>query len=385
VGEPRRLRGALAVAAACLLVLGSAVLYLRPLPGRPAAPPAAPPTPEPVTVRLEDFEAAARVAWVCLVPVGYGVALGYATADGGRTWRNLTFPSPDPAGHKFGVQLIDAAHGVLQLSDGLYTTADGGGHWRIVPLPPGQRFGPGAHFLSPSEGWYQDLAAYPNQTQQPSAMWWTSNGGASWSERWRVDSVHPLAGGLPLDGSKYVLGFRDASTGWLSVTRGGASTLLATSDGGRAWSPVDLPLRERAVFSELELPPDGSAVLLASTGSGYLALPSRDGGRTWEAGRPIPMASTPDRGENRPSFIDHDHWATAGGSLVHVTSDAGRTWRTVNASLPPGIAALVDLWLTGGGEGWATGADGFGNLRVLRTGDGGAHWARSPVPELDRS
>src|SRR5215467_2504985 len=215
-------------------------------------------------------------------------------------------------------------------------------------------------------------------------MWWTSDGGSSWSEVWRVDAQHPRSAGVPLDGSKYVLGFRDSSIGWLTVTHGTAGTLLLTFDGGRTWSPVELPLSEPAMFTDLELLSDGSAVLVARTGSGYLALPSRDGGLTWEGARPIRILTTPNRGENRTSFIDHDHWATAGGSLVQTTSNAGRTWRTVRASLPRGVVALVDVWLAGTGEGWATGDDGSGNLRVLRTADGGADWLLSPVPYLAR-
>jgi len=120
-------------------------------------------------------------------------------------------------------------------------------------------------------------------------------------------------------------------------------------------------------------------------GPGFVLLPSRDHGRTWEVERPIPIVTSPERGANRVSFIDHDHWATAGGSLLHLTSNAGLTWRTVHAALPSGIAALVDLWLTGGAEGWATGDDGHGNLRILHIADGGASWSPSSVPYLTRS
>jgi photosystem II stability/assembly factor-like uncharacterized protein len=390
VSEPRRLRAALAVAAAGALVLAVALVYLHPMArGRPAPRTAAPVIlPSPTLVRLQDFEVGdPNVAWACLAELPFGNGLVYATSDGGRTWRQLSFPSLEPADydHKLGIQLLDARHAVLQVLGALYTTADGGLEWHAASLPQGQRFAPAAHFLSPSQGWYQDLTAYPDQAAQPTALWWTSDGGATWSERWRVDAQHPQSGGVPLDGTKYVLRFRDAATGWMEVFQGSASTLLTTSDGGRTWSPVDVPLRETGVFTDLELLPDGFAVLVARTGSGYVALPSPDRGRTWEEGRPVPITITPERGANRVSFTDRDRWATAGGSLVHVTSDAGRTWRTVHASLPSGIASLVDLWLTGSGVGWATGDDGSGNLRVLRTTDGGVHWSRSPVPYLTRS
>jgi photosystem II stability/assembly factor-like uncharacterized protein len=72
----------------------------------------------------------------------------------------------------------------------------------------------------------------------------------------------------------------------------------------------------------------------------------------------------------------------AAGSGLRVTSDAGRTWRDIDASLPTGIAALHDLWLMAGGQGWATAGDALSNLRVLYTSDSGAHWSQLHVPYL---
>jgi photosystem II stability/assembly factor-like uncharacterized protein len=350
------------------LDLASAVAYLHPspLPGRPASRPTTASVPPPVTARLLRLQVASpTVAWVCLLALRSGAGLVYATLDGGRTWRSLKY-SWETANPKFGAQVIDVAHGTLQLGDGLYATSDGGRAWHRVPLPPGERFGLGAHFLTPSVGWYLDLAVYQDLAQQPTAMWWTSDQGASWSELWRVDSQHPESGGVPLNGIKYVLGFRDASTGWLGVRQSTSSRLPVTGDGGHVWSPVDLPLNEPADLTSLELLSDGSAVLLARTSTAWLALPSRDGGRTWEEGRSVPIATAPSgAGQDRPSFMDHDHWAVANGSRLHVTSDAGRTWRDVSPARPPGITALHDLWLTVGGPGWATAEDAGGNLRVL--------------------
>ncbi len=143
---------------------------------------------------------------------------------------------------------------------------------------------------------------------------------------------------------------------------------------------MDLPLSETTAIEHLELLPGGAAVLLARSGTGWLALPSRDGGRTWEEGRPVPIPTPAlGPGENRPSFVDHDHWALADGSKLHVTSDAGRTWRDVAASLPAGVTVLDDLWLTAGGQGWATG-NYAGD--VLHTTDGGVHGTLSRIAGL---
>ena len=214
-------------------------------------------------------------------------------------------------------------------------------------------------------------------------MWWTSNGGASWSDLWRVDAQNPQVGGVPLEGIKYVLGFRDRATGWLSVWVGNSGRLLETSDGGHAWSPLDLPLGEPAVAADLKLLPGGAAVLLMRAQSGWLALPSPDGGRTWEEPQRVPTGPPlPGGAYDRPSFTDHDHWVVAAGSGLRVTKDAGRTWQDIDVSLPAGITGLHDLWLMAGGQGWATASYGSGDLRVLHTSDGGVHWSQSQVPYL---
>jgi len=80
--------------------------------------------------------------------------------------------------------------------------------------------------------------------------------------------------------------------------------------------------------------------------------------------------------------IDHDRWAVAAGAGLHLTADAGRTWRDIAAVLPDGISALHDVWMTAGGEGWATTDPRAAGLRVLHTTDGGVHWSESHVPYM---
>jgi len=385
MGEPTRLRAVLAIAVACTVVVVSAVGYLRLWPMRFATPrPASSVVSQPATVRLQDLEViSGRSAWAWLVEVPLGASIVLASNDAGRTWRKVPVPTSAGANQKLGLQVIDGTHATLQLSRGLLATSNGGRTWREMALPPGERAGFGAQFLDPQQGWYIERAVYPGQMEQPTSMWWTSNGGASWSELWRVDAQHPQVGGVSLQGIKYVLGFRDRATGWLSVWMGSSGCLLATSDGGRSWSPVDLPLGEPAVAADLKLLPGGAAVLLMRTHSGWLALPSRNGGRTWEEPQRVPIGPPlPGGAYDRPSFIDHDHWVVAAGSRLRVTSDAGRTWRDVDVSLPAGITGLHDLWLMAGGRGWATASHGSSNLRALYTSDGGVHWSQLHVPYL---
>jgi photosystem II stability/assembly factor-like uncharacterized protein len=336
-----------------------------------------------VGAELHDLKALADgSAWVYLRTFR-GEAMVYGTSDGGVSWRAIATPK-EASDNKYGIQLVDASHGFVQHGRGLVATADGGRSWHPVPLPLGYTFGLGARFLTASTGWYQDIAAYPDQAAQPSSMWWTSDAGASWSLVWRVSADHPSEGAIPLDGSKYVLGF-DGSVGWLAIRLGSSQRLLQTEDGGHTWSEAALPGTDPVLlYSVVPLPGD-SAILLVRAGPRWWALRSRDGGRTWADRRPVPI-SVPDTSGayDRPAFLDLEHWMVAGGAVINATSDGGRTWRQVHTKLPAGIYALHDLWLFPGGKGWATGSDAVrgGSLYVLTTADGGSTWSLSPVPYL---
>ena len=151
MGEPRRLRAALAMAAACVVLIASAVAYLRPLPSLGHSTPPTAPTSLPASGRLQDLEpVSGTVAWAWLVTAPLGAPLVYRTTDAGRSWHELKVPTA--VDQKFGIQVLDRNHGTLQMGHGLYATADGGRTWRRVPLPPGESFGLGARFLSPSVG-----------------------------------------------------------------------------------------------------------------------------------------------------------------------------------------------------------------------------------------
>lgn len=377
------MRGVALVGIASIALAVVAATYLRLWPAahstaqsKPSASPLA------TSAEFLDLNAAQDgSAWVFLRTAG-GDSLIYGTSDGGRSWRPLDIPR-ESSRDKYGIQLIDASHGFLQHGRGLHATADGGRTWRPVPLPPGYTFGLGARFLTATRGWYQDIRAYPDQAAQPSSMWWTSNAGASWSLLWKVSVDQPAAGAIPLEGSKYVLGF-DGSLGWLSLRQGSSQSLLFTQDGGRTWSESALPGGEPMLLgSVVSLPGDSAILVVRGDGARYWGIRSRDGGRTWAYRVPLPITGTPGA-YDRPAFIDQDHWMVAGGPVIHATSDGGRTWRDFRPKLPAGIFALHDLWLFPGGKGWATGsnAERGGSLFVLMTTDGGATWSLSPVPHL---
>ena len=382
--EARRTRAAAVIGIVVLVLVVTAAVYLRVGPFRQS--PVRPrtttlPVPAFATGQFQDLQAiSAGSAWVFMTALD-GTGLLYASTNGGNAWSQLTVPQ-SAAAQKYGIQLIDARHGLLQLQRGLMSTADAGRSWHQVPLPPGQSFGLGAHFITADSGYYQDLAAYPNQAAQPSSMWWTADAGTSWRLIWQVNADHPAAGAIPLDGTKFVLAF-DGSKGWLVVRQGDSQRLLETVNGGQSWSTTPLPVLDPVILYDIQFLGDGSAILIARIGSGWFALRSRDAGRTWVDARTLPMALPPGSGGyDRPALMDFDHWLIADGSVIHSSPDGGLTWHDMHAKLPSGILSLHDLWLYRGGKGWATGADASLGYHVLTTSDSGSTWTLSPVPHL---
>lgn len=378
---PTRSRPVAVIVAAGLVVVGSAIAYLHPaLPGGANSSVRALMTPTPAAARLQELEVVSgQVSWALTSVPGVRAHL-YSTRDGGRTWQQLSIPAAS-ATEVVGIQVLDALHGWLSLIHGLLATSDGGKQWTNVSLPSGETFGLGARFITPSVGWYTNLGVDPNSTQQPTAMWWTTDAGESWSQRWRVDANQPKAGNITLEGIKLVLGFRDTSTGWLTIRHGATGDLFETSDAGQTWLPVTLPMGESALPTGLHFLPRGALVLTLRTASGSWAVPSQDGGQSWEPPRPLSIGlSSPGQGVDRLAFIDLGHWAVADGPRLQTTSDAGRTWKERPASLPKGVTRLHDLWLLPHGSGWATGDDTDGSYRLLHTIDGGARWSLVQLP-----
>lgn len=370
----------IAVTTTCALI-ASALVFLAPWahqgPGRI-------PLASPMTsgIRIVAFQPLSPTfAWVWLRDETTGNSAIYATANAGRNWQKIALPS-QATSDKLGFELVDTKHSFIKLRNGLLASGDSGRSWRDVGLPPGQSLGLGAGFLTPVDGWYIDLTAYPNQIEQPSAMWWTSDGGIEWSQLWQVDARHPEMGGVPLNGSKVVVGFEAPASGWLAVLSGHTAELLHTSDGGHSWSPVTLGLQESPTFFKVAFPTRDSAVLLAQTDAGWFSFRSRNSGASWEIPHALPiLPPAPGFTADSPAFIDDNHWVVAHGAQLSVTFDGGKTWRDTDAVLPSGVTVLHDLWFEAGDEGWALGQNGASNEQVLHTVDSGAHWTRVAIPE----
>jgi photosystem II stability/assembly factor-like uncharacterized protein len=216
--------------------------------------------------------------------------------------------------------------------------------------------------------------------------------------------------------SPYLLSTRDAGETWHVVSRlpfrygawlnfvdrlrgfaVAGHTLYATTDGGRTWRE---DLRPRGRSFELWRPTTfGRRIVvpdLAFARGGnpdgpdrLIVYSSRDGGVAWTSHTvPKLIAGALDHDQGPPTIgftaLTPDDWIAQSGPTVLVTTNAGRTWRTVRpVGLPPAFRAGTGF--TSLHDGWALieGKAPAYRVVLVRTTDGGRHWV-SAGPRLPR-
>ena len=111
--------------------------------------------------------------------------------------------------------------------------------------------------------------------------------------------------------------------------------LLASADGGRDWSPVNLTGNVRALAAS----PSRPKVLYAA-GPNLLSR-SEDGGATWQA---LPL-SLPEKDIRALAAItggaSETLYVVAGATGLYASRDQGQTWESVSNQVPTGTVALV--------------------------------------------
>jgi photosystem II stability/assembly factor-like uncharacterized protein len=307
----------------------------------------------------------------------------WLTADAGVTWR----PLPTAFGTQ-GKSIVVNAVGPLQFIDrkhgwvfsgaqprDLYRTIDGGRTWIPTHLP--QRVAENASslfFVNPTDGY-----VLSNRTLRA-----TQDGGATWQV---VSQVPGPYGGWGLAFSDRLHGFFVAS----------GAALYRTADGGHTWRQALRPrsrsfeLWTPSVFGRQVVAPD-----LVHVGDGSPERPIRvvvysssDGGETW-ASRAVPKLLLPprDRDTGPPTIgftaVSPTEWVAQRGQTLLVTTDAGRSWRTVTSARHlPGY--LIGTGFSSPRVGWAL-LQGSGpkfRITLLRTTDGGRHW-KSAGPRVTK-
>ncbi|WP_435243751.1 WD40/YVTN/BNR-like repeat-containing protein [Streptomyces cucumeris] len=313
-GTDARFRGLAAVSRGTAWVAGTKGTVLRTRDGGRSWRDVSPPGAEGLEFRdVEAFDARRAV----VLAIGEGEASRvFRTDDGGATWSE-SFRNDDPRAFYDCMTFFDTRHGIALSDpvDGRYrilSTGDGGRSWRVLPgdrMPAAQ---PGEAAFAASG---QCLVSSGGRNA------WFATGGAATARvfhstdrgrSWTVSDT-PVPAGDPARGV-FALAFRDARHG------------LAVGGDYR---------------------PDQS--------SPYAAAVTGDGGSRWTTAVRPPAAY-----RSGVTWLPHGHRAAlaVGPTGTDLTTDAGRTWRSVDTGSYDTVDCAPDLGC------WAAGEKG----RIARLG-----------------
>ncbi|MFE9095698.1 WD40/YVTN/BNR-like repeat-containing protein [Streptomyces sp. NPDC007264] len=253
-------------------------------------------------------------------------------------------------------------------------TTDAGAHWRDVSPP-------GAADLE-----LRDVEAFDARHAvvlavgegEASRVLRTDDGGATWTEAFRNTDARAFYDCLAFFDRRHGLAVSDPVDGRFRI--------LSTGDGGRTWTVLPGEGMPAAQDGEAGFAAGGQCLVASgphdvwlATGGGARArvLHSADRGLTWTASdTPVP-AGDPARGVFAVAFRDRTHGLAVGGDYraglpspraAAVSGNGGRTWAPA-ASPPPAYRSGV-TWLPGS----RTAALAVGPTGTDLTTDGGRTW-----------
>jgi photosystem II stability/assembly factor-like uncharacterized protein len=230
------------------------------------------------------------------------------------------------------------------------SSTDGGSTWVELPLmdPLGFQLIGSAFFAmeyrSPTNivgtGFYF-LDTYPFQVRR------STDGGATWPTAYSIagDGQFSSFNGMAFSGSN-------------GVAVGALGRIIRSTTDGLNWATTNSTgntLRDVAWPNATTVVVVGDGRIMRSTNSGQAWT------TVWTGSADLRAVSFP---SSTAGFA-----AGTGGDLLR-TNDGGATWAPLGAQLPDGLPYFTDIWFTSTTEGYAT-ADEL----ILRTTDGGLHWA----------
>ncbi len=341
-----------------------------------------------------------------------GIPSVVRTIDGGIHWKDVR--PADTSGQKFvGAYLIQTlTSDVAWVSSGsasdpshsgLFRTVDGGQTWKFMTANP---IYSNQHFINPSDGWsyaISDQASYLAAPRGPVRIdvYRSTDGGATWSKIGIAD-LSSLPNGFRR------MTFQDSKTGWIAGFGGDEPNCCApgspctpparpclngvpqfvTRDGGHTWQRqiLLLPPQFRSPhfwvhggFPRFFSTQDGIVTVDYSNqdDAGVVLYITHDRGVSWASTVPhIWNTQRPEwcgwvPGYADSSFADIDHVWVTDGCALHLTSDGGRTWRTVQPG--PLFNGMTEINFISRQVGWAT-CPVLCKPTLLKTTDGGRTW-----------
>jgi photosystem II stability/assembly factor-like uncharacterized protein len=370
-----------------------------------------------VAAARHQIEIAAHKAMIVNAGItgGVGWAMNgigiWASADGGRTWLTATPRHVrnigDPVARVGQIQFVDSRHGWLTAGDvfggfriprgapslrhmEIDRTSDGGRTWQ-ASAPPGclQTCGD-AHvsFLNARDGF----------ALTTKGLFSTRDAGATWS---RV-SRPPFTGAFTFLDARRGFGVNDP-TSWTGPQHDvpvGGDVLYRTDDGGLHWSLVVLPAPAayaswpRTVDPVTFFAQHGVAPVRFRNPKTHaerlVVYLTTDGGVTWTA-RPAPTNVKwwpPNWGVPVTSYFSAAtplDWVVTDRSVLHITTNGGRSWRTFRPRDLPTGGTIWQAVFSSADDGWAIFAlpGQNGSAALVHTVDGGLDWTPllPPVPK----
>ena len=320
------------------------------------------------------------------------------TIDGGAHWTKTGSGVPNQV---LDIQFLDEANGALVSNSGstggghILRTTDGGDTWLPTTCTrPGSVFPCVAHFRA---------LHFPNNTFGVAVGGWvnpqiylTNDGGVSWVHQetdikfavpesvhfidenngWAVGEfqggyLRTSDGGLTWTKLDWLsagdIQFVDASTGFVASRNSG---ILLSTDGGYTWSNPDCFDYNVDLYGAAFVNSNEGWVVGGNRDTEGKILHTTDGGQSWEVQQ---------KGNQRllaVHFVDQSGWVVGEGGKILATTNGGNTWVAQAAGTS---YVLHDVDFVDDSYGWTVGeqSTGYGDGRVWRTTDGGAHWLQA--------
>jgi len=235
-------------------------------------------------------------------------------------------------------------------------SSDGGETWRVRTVE-------GAEELD-----FRDIHAFDDgsavviSSGDVAKVYRTTNGGRTWKP-----------------GGKKSGAFFDAISFWddrfgivMSDPIDGRIWLARTKDGGKSWKSLAKENRPITESGEAGFAASGTNMCVVGTNTCFIGLGgteenqtrnnsrilvSRDRGKTWRFGGPVPIRRSPSSGIFSLCFTDEGNGVAVGGNYLKaddsssnyaVTEDGGKTWSTPSPRVPPsGYRSCVTSWKNG--------------------------------------
>lgn len=270
------------------------------------------------------------------------------TADGGLTW-DIVSPPQLVFQDELGVTSLypytfftDALHAWVVLvgeARPVWRTTDGGSSW--LSSEPVNALRSQLFFVDNSVGWMLSFRGEITPAVFASELYQTTDGGATWEPL--VTSQDTILNCIDSG-----MAFADHVHGWITGTceySDHAPSLLATSDGGMSWMPIELPpaSQDPSLFENPNRCYAPRLTSLSPFGPASLAVVQSCG-----------------------IYFGEDGTSQPSPNYLYTTTDAGRTWQTDQV-------ADDDVTFISADSAWLAEETERGQ-RILHSADGGAHW-----------